>query len=1155
MPLPNRPTSPRRGALLLIVLGVLTLFMLAGTMMLTLATRARSSARAFAVATSGTAAGPMRARGQLREALLRLVRGAPRGSAAATVLGESLLEDMYGGDAPLRGRVTAITEQWPLVQATLELTAGDPAGPSPTRATDLGGRVVTFDPSPDSGDAMASYRILRASGSGPFTCWLTRLDPGSDSQPPKPPCPVVVNQPAFRGEAYDAFDDQNRWLTQLTLVDGAVASVPRPAFAAADADAEVDNDNDGVPDGIWLRNLLENQPAPEGGQYEFDVSYLVVDLDSRINVNAHGSLTSLDYPASGGAWRNAPDVPHGGGYGPADVEASLLFVNPEQVALDPPPVSDQWRRILGAQAERDVTALTSSQVQRRPVAQVGAIAGRYGSVATPGGAGNDKLSELAETLYGGNVLVDLKSMLKTDVEMPRNSNAPVPEAVYFSPSWNAQNFVDDPYEMRLDEAAARPMDLRKGTQTAADNPFALAELEAVLRQFDADAQTLPPRLSVALDDFSQRSRLLLTTDSWDTPALTGPVAQDIENYLRTLQCDPATLMSPDVLAGLRFDVNRPFPTGAGELAAKQEYCKHLYMLLVALGQPANAATAQWAANVVDYRDPDSTFTRFQFDSNPADGWGAGTEGWASGNMVWGLERPELVIAQTVAFYVQDNTSGSTVQDALYVSLYRPSWAEELRDSGGTYLRRTAGPLNLAEKSSQSSQPVWRLRVEPGTTVRFDKPGSSEKEVPGVFRKTGGAASDATIDPDRYLVVMPTPQKSTGNKNFDTAAVQVPVDNRFKKFEINSGGVFKAGHWPGAASFQSGSDSMVFLERLEDPTKPFNDDPTSAAFNPYVTLDRLGIKRVNRTGEGANNWKTFIREHLIWNNGPFENVGSEAGIVELHPSVKSWLPWANRAYVSHAELLLVPQGGGAWRFWDYDIPKRRKQRGVKPYYELPTPKLLEAAIVPSRFAGSQVSVDPVRLGPVGMTGIPFNQLSRYREPGRVNLNTVVPNRPADPAARTQLEDAVWTAVLGTDATVSLDDYRDPDAVPENTSPGQWPARNLTEMLTLLQGPNIYVDTQMDATLGATRGKSWKKNRLYDENPAAAYTTAIRLANVATIRSHVFAVWVTLRVRESGPAGKDSYHRLFAIVDRSRPVGFSEGENLNVSDTIRVLRFLE
>ena len=57
----------------------------------------------------------------------------------------------------------------------------------------------------------------------------------------------------------------------------------------------------------------------------------------------------------------------------------------------------------------------------------------------------------------------------------------------------------------------------------------------------------------------------------------------------------------------------------------------------------------------DYRDPDSKYTRFQFDTDPADGWGAGTNGWSTQNIVWGLERPELVIAQTIASWDPDAT--------------------------------------------------------------------------------------------------------------------------------------------------------------------------------------------------------------------------------------------------------------------------------------------------------------------------------------------------------------------------------------------------------------------------------------------------------------------------------------------------------------------
>jgi hypothetical protein len=133
-------------------------------------------------------------------------------------------------------------------------------------------------------------------------------------------------------------------------------------------------------------------------------------------------------------------------------------------------------------------------------------------------------------------------------------------------------------------------------------------------------------------------------------------------------------------------------------------------------------------------------------------------------------------------------------------------------------------------------------------------------------------------------------------------------------------------------------------------------------------------------------------------------------------------------------------------------------------------------------------------------------------------------------------------------VSLSDFV------SNGNGGNKPAKSVQEMLTLMQDDAIYIDTKVE-TSPPSRGNSKKKNRPYDLNPAAAYTTAIRLANVATIRSHVFAVWITLRVRDTSPGGIDSYHRLFAIVDRSRPVGFAEGRDLNVRDTIRVLRYLE
>ena len=81
--------------------------------------------------------------------------------------------------------------------------------------------------------------------------------------------------------------------------------------------------------------------------------------------------------------------------------------------------------------------------------------------------------------------------------------------------------------------------------------------------------------------------------------------------------------------------------------------------------------AQWAVNVVDYRDPDSIITRFVFDPNPFDGWSPPAITAADSEfVVWGVESPELVFTESVAFHDvrlqdgnQDNGGGTTKTDA------------------------------------------------------------------------------------------------------------------------------------------------------------------------------------------------------------------------------------------------------------------------------------------------------------------------------------------------------------------------------------------------------------------------------------------------------------------------------------------------------------
>ncbi len=93
-----------------------------------------------------------------------------------------------------------------------------------------------------------------------------------------------------------------------------------------------------------------------------------------------------------------------------------------------------------------------------------------------------------------------------------------------------------------------------------------------------------------------------------------------------------------------------------------------------------------------------------------------------------------------------------------------------------------------------------------------------------------------------------------------------------------------------------------------------------------------------------------------------------------------------------------------------------------------------------------------------------------------------------------------------------------------------------------------------------------------NPQFHYLTANRLANVATNRSHVFAIWVTVgffectaeggllpnadAARELGSdTGQIRRHRAFYIVDRSIPVAYETGRDHNVRDIIRLRRIIQ
>ena len=101
---------------------------------------------------------------------------------------------------------------------------------------------------------------------------------------------------------------------------------------------------------------------------------------------------------------------------------------------------------------------------------------------------------------------------------------------------------------------------------------------------------------------------------------------------------------------------------------RQMLARDLYVLALTLVDPFDLTTtagkektrklAQWAINVVDFRDPDNIMTAFEYDENPFDGWGVDGDLSSTSvdntapqrGLVWGSERPELLITETLAWH-------------------------------------------------------------------------------------------------------------------------------------------------------------------------------------------------------------------------------------------------------------------------------------------------------------------------------------------------------------------------------------------------------------------------------------------------------------------------------------------------------------------------
>ena len=301
-----------------------------------------------------------------------------------------------------------------------------------------------------------------------------------------------------------------------------------------------------------------------------------------------------------------------------------------------------------------------------------------------------------------------------------------------------------------------------------------------------------------------------------------------------------------------------------------------------------------------------------------------------------------------------------------------------------------------------------------------------------------------------------------------------------------------------------------------------------------------------------------------------------------PNVRfPWLAFYNRPFVSAAELSLVPTTSAMELGARHTTEDSASTNTTPTFYHLPrffdTPRtdstwaslvgdqdLFRFVHTPSPFVGMRRSVptagtnERTALHSIGWDYFPIQQLSEFREPGRVNVNTM-------PAAD------IWRAIQGDVILRASADGKiaeDPDESlvspadqardwPDDADPdedGKQPFEDAFSVLSSSIGIDNFTDPYRNA----------------DKDAAFRMQTISRLNNSVTVRSNVYAIWVTVgyfqwqddnndgvedfpeELKEVAPRNRN---RGFYIFDRSIPVAYERGEDHNVQDAILLRRIIQ
>ena len=478
-------------------------------------------------------------------------------------------------------------------------------------------------------------------------------------------------------------------------------------------------------------------------------------------------------------------------------------------------------------------------------------------------------------------------------------------------------------------------------------------------------------------------------------------------------------------------------------------------------------------------------------------------------------------------------------------------------------------------------------------------------------------------------------------------------------------VFNAEQPPGTATAPDPDDPGVaaakvqFAARQRGGSNPQN-LPNPQTYNiwaPVATGDSLPQATAAYGGGGAAVFTAQLNHTLGYLNTAYGPGFTSAGAAGLAPQYIGdpqhpfpWITWNARPYASLMELLMVPasmperlayelSGPGvatptvntAYQIDPYKVgavpmPPNADARGpfahllnffcstdntfqagqASNYY-----RALEYMRVPSRFVGTETILNPSVFSANGNGGTatqfflpPYNYVSNYRDPGRINLNTLTSQEVA-----AALFNGFPSSIIGQwfDSRRG-DSQASGTVIPANGSGVNGMPTYVNAPFRSAAGADCVplagmMQRGVDVTLLRSNPKGAGANPqgtmpLFANDPTAApqdynnsprnayfaYQNLERISNQVTTRSNVFGVWLTIGYFEATPwtgnppgsgggvdAGHpDGYqlgpelgsatgdierHRAFYIFDRSIPVGFERGQNHNVNRAVLLKRYIE